>query len=114
MYEKLPSLTFKSSASAFNYAFAHHYDERTELHTIGSLDVDRMNMVKYKLTATDTVEQVDSVQIKIDPIDEPLQFSLIEFHAFKFLGLDLFCLISSNGLHVSFVCFSAFFLQLKC
>ena len=102
MYEKVKSLTLKSSASAFNYAFVYHYDELNDLHTIGSLDVDRVNLTKYKLTAEETVDQVDCIQVKIDPIDEPTQFSLVEFHAFKFLGLDLFCLISTNGLHVSF------------
>ena len=106
MYEKVQSLTLKSSASAFNYAFIHHHDELNDLHTIGVLDVDRVNLTKYKLTAAETVEQVDCLQVKIDPIDEATQFCLIEFHTFKFLGLDLFCLISSNGLHVSllFVC----------
>lgn len=101
MFEKVQSLPLKSSVSAFNYAFVYHYDKPNDLHTIGCLDVDLVNLTRYKLTAAKTVEQVNCVQVKIDPIDEATQFCLIEFHSFKFLGLDLFCLISSNGLHVS-------------
>ena len=96
----MQSLPLKSSVSAFNYAFIYHHDKENDLHTIGCLDVDLVNLTRYKVTEAETVEQVECLQVKIDPIDEATQFCLIEFHSFKFLSFELFVLISSNGLHV--------------
>ena len=102
MFDKIQSLKLKSSVSAFNYGFVYNYNKQSDLHMIGCLDVDAVNLVKFKLISNDTIEQLDSIQIKINPIDDSTQFCLIEFHCFKFMDFDLFCLISSSGLHVIF------------
>lgn len=108
MYEKIESLKLKSSVSAFNYGLIYHYDKENDLHMIGCLDVDMINITKYKIVLKDAVEQVKQVECslaKVDPIDESIQFCLLEFHSFKFMNFDLFCLISSSGLHVTKIYF---------
>lgn len=104
MYEKIKNLTLKTFVSAFNNGLIYNYDKENDEHMIACLDVDTVSLSKFKLTSNDSVEQIDSCQIKIDPIEpsnQLCQFCLFELHRFKFLDFDLFCLISSNGLHVN-------------
>lgn len=105
MFEKVQNLKLKSSVSAFN-GLIYNYDKKNDLHMIACLDVDMVNLTKFKLISPqDTIEQTDCELLKINPIDDSTQFCLIEFHCLKFLNFDLFCLISSNGLHVTFLNF---------